>query len=243
MTRALMVVALVGGVAHADVAQPQAILDRPRTLPAGEAEAIAALVYTRASPDPLIDDTAAVQLGAGYGLTRAIDLTILYPLQLRPDLSGDTSASAELGVTFLRGRLSAAAHVHGGWQHGTAPVAPLELGVDAQWRIAPRVALFTGDRELSIGLTGDTKPIAIALPVGVAVQATPSVYAQLSTRLFTIGVKDRDSDLIGRDGVPLSLRAFVSPSNAFDVFAAAVLMDAVHPRDAFALALGVRLFF
>ncbi|HTJ45660.1 MAG TPA: hypothetical protein VL463_26340 [Kofleriaceae bacterium] len=243
MLRAVLVLVIATTAARAGVDQPQAILDRPRTLPAGEAQVSGAVVYTRASPDPAIDDTTSLQLGAGAGLTDAVDVTLMVPLVVRPRLDADTAVLGDVGVTFARGRSSAAAHVLGGWEHGGAPIAPIELGVNAQYLITPRIAIFTGDHELSIALSGDTHPITLALPVGVAFQPAPAVHLQIATKLFELGLRDRDSALIIRDGTPLALRAFVSPSNALDVFATAALIDLVHPRDAFALALGVRLFF
>jgi hypothetical protein len=240
---AAIMIAAAGGLARAEVDQPQAVIDRPRTLPAGEGEALASLVYTRPSADPAIADRLALELGAGYGVTRAVDVAVMYPLALRPSLSGDTSASADVGVTFLRGRVSAAARVRGGWVHGAAPVAPFELGVEAQWRVSAHVALFTDARQLSIGVSGERKPITLALPVGVAVQAAPSVYVQLATRACSLGLRNHDTKLFGRDGEPVSLRVFVSPTNALDLFAGAALLSADRPRDRFAFALGARLFF
>ncbi len=153
---------------------------------------------------------------------------------------------ADLGFTFVRrGALTAAAHVAGGLdQNGAPPLAPVELGVNLHYAIAPRVALLTGDHELSFGLGGDTHPIALSIPVGVGVQASARIYAQLETRLARFGLLHAmGNEYLFADETPLTASVFVSPSHAVDLFAAASFDDLAHAGDAVALAGGARLFF
>jgi hypothetical protein len=239
---ALLLALLVPAVARAGVDQPEAIIDRPRTLPAGELEALASLSYMRLSPDPLVDDTTALGLGAGYGLTRDLDARITYPLQLRPPVDGDTRVLADVGFTFLRGDLSAAAHVRWGVQiSGLA--APLELGANLYWRVAPRVSLFTGNHWLAFAMAEDPKVITLSLPVGAAVQLGPQVYVQLTTTLGRLGLYHATSAVVVRDATPLAARAFFSLSAAADLYVDAALADLRHPRDGFTFGAGARLFF
>jgi hypothetical protein len=238
----LVAAAALAGTARADVTQPQSIIDRPRTLPAGELELDGTYVYAN------IGSASSVGLGAGYGLTSDLDVHVAYDVGISPDLSGKRPITIDLGYTFLRsGALSAAAHVSGGVDLADNSAMPLGLGANVFYKLAPQVALFTGAlagaNQLSIALSGDTKPIDLAVPVGVGVQLSPQLYVQAQTVLASFGLHDSKTLWIGSDLKFLDATAFVSLSPALDLFGEFSTLDVTSPGDLYAIRAGVRAYF
>jgi hypothetical protein len=237
----LVAAAALAGTARADVTQPQSIIDRPRTLPAGELELDGSYSYAN------IDRSSVLGLGAGYGVTSDLDVHVAYGVAVAPDTSSSEPLTIDLGYTFLRaGALTAAAHVAGGFVvHGHA--TPLELGANVNYRLADSVAIFTGagagGNQLSIALSGDPKPIELAIPVGVGVQLSPQLYVDAQTLIATFGLHDASTTYIGTDYKFLDARAFVSLSRALDLFAEFSTYDVTSPGDLYAIHAGVRAFF
>ncbi len=103
--------------------------------------------------------------------------------------------------------------------------ANLELGIGLRYRIDDMFSLFTGRNgaptmplpvdffnhyQANIGLDNG-QAIVIRVPVGFAVQATPNIYASVSTTLAAFTVSDpMASAFIGVDAIPVSVGAYFS---------------------------------
>jgi hypothetical protein len=205
-------------VSSAHVNQPQEVINRPRTLPGAELELNAGVDLFHRSDMNSSQTDIRVPLGIGYGISNDFDVHLFYGVLLRPRVTGEQPVEVRLGYTFLRDRgLTAAARVMSGVDLGDRSVTPLRLGANVQYNFTPAFALFTPGEQLTATLSGGTKSIHLDLPVGVAWQATPQVYASLTTNLAHINVANDSNAFFPNDMIPVSLLAFYSPSNALDL--------------------------
>jgi hypothetical protein len=249
-TVVLLALAVARG-ARAEVTHPDAIIDRPRTMPAGEYEVfdeLARLLMTTVNPsdpgDRVTRRTTSLAIGGAAGITDELDVRIAVPIELRPALSMDQLVSFGAGYTIVRGdAVTAAVRVDGGIEQGGAPISPIQIGIDVQWRIAARVALFADERQLTIGVSGDTRPVRLALPLGVGVQASDRLYLALETRLARFGLHDSGTSYVLVDATPLSGSVYLTCARTVDVFARAAFADLGRAGDSYGLAAGARLFF
>lgn len=144
---------------------------------------------------------------------------------------------------------------------------------NARYAAAPKVAIFTGNPvgpgvaggtgalvfggfgskgigdQLRIGLNND-QPVALAIPVGVGVQAAPKVFIYAETILATIffsnGPQDSNGDsktaiFIGSDdqGIPLQAGAYFSANPQLDI-GVTFLDDLKHAGDLYVIGLAGR---
>jgi hypothetical protein len=106
----------------------------------------------------------------------------------------------------------------------------LQLGAWVRYRVAPKVSLFTGlpatpngaasltklafplpplSYQLALGITS-AAPVALELPAGVGIQATPNVYAFATIDLAHIKLANTANAFLFRDFIPIALGGFYS---------------------------------
>jgi hypothetical protein len=226
------------GLTFADVNQTQEVIDRPGVLPFSQIEGRLDLLLAT-SPG---DTVTGTRLGFGYGVREDLELRFAYGFNLSPSSSGKGPLQFAVGYSVAStGPFRAALGLGLGYDVGPGELTPLELGVDSQFKITEKVALFTPGKQLKIGLAGNTKPIGIDLPIGARYQANPNVFAEFSTNIAHIGLKDDNSKGFGADFVPVKLTGIYSLSNSVD-FGLGIADDLKDAGDTFALDVFVRLF-
>jgi hypothetical protein len=226
-------------VAQPGSAWPQQVILRPLTLPGGALAGGVGFEYRDGT------DSSALGLAASYGISSRFEAGGAYSFPLFvPEPTGDDLEVAS-GVLALRagyaavrgaadgaftivGRGSIGLHLEDGGQHTVG------VGAQARYNLSDQLAIVSSGDNLAITLTGDdtqSKPMTVAVPLGVGFQATANLYAQLDTRLLTFGLNDDASTtLIFANSTPLVLTAAFSPSNAMD-FSAGIGLDVTPEGD------------
>jgi hypothetical protein len=228
--------------AHAGVDQPIEIIDRPRTTPQGALQLEDNVQMERISAGGASSSAEATNLSVGYGISKDLDVHVFYPLGLGPDFQAKTLLEGDVGVTFLRAdKLTAAAHLDGGYDLFASAALPLQLGVNLQYKLTDTVAVYTGARQLEIGLDAPN-PVTLHLPVGVGVQAARPVFVGVATTLASFDLHSSANSFLFKDGIPLGAQAFYSLSSALDLYALIGFPDLKHAGDDLAAGVGVRAF-
>jgi hypothetical protein len=231
----------VARVADADVAWPLETIDRPLTMPRGGFQAGVEVVGLPVETQTLVPgvgyeveseifDRWLLTALAGYGITDDLELLASYSFALH---DFEAKGAARLGAGYVVARatadskLDAVIRAEGGWDLLGEQVGPVLLGGQIQYRLSPTLAVVSPGRSgswLTIALHGPTdaagyelKPIFIDLPIGLLYQASPSLFAQVDTRLARLEVKDSDTSAIGIDYVLLNLTVGYSVSRALDI--------------------------
>jgi len=171
-------------------------------------------------------------IGAEYALTLVNDFEAKGPLALYGSYSlyhqGKLTIAGSADLTFdFNGETVDSM----GMESSTVDVA-LHAGLGVRYSLTPTIALFTGNpiapgilgQHLSIGFNSGA-PITFDIPVGVALQATPQIYAWLSTDLIDIGISNSNTDLLFKDFIPLTIGAYYTASQNLDVGAYLTLPD------------------
>lgn len=203
---------LAPALAMAEVNQPQEIIDRPRTTPAGQITVGGDLGYLKLGDF----NTTALNVGGLYGVNDKLEVGAAYAFSLDEfEIKGDIGLHAAYGI-LTDGNLTVAADLGFGYDVLAEGLDPLALGAEVQFKVNDKLAVYSPGSQLSIALEGDVKPIDISLPVGVGYQATPQIWAFVDTSIGTIEIADSATVLFGADVIPLGAGAFFSPSNAMD---------------------------
>ena len=174
----------------------------------------------------------ALAIGFAYGLADKIEVGLDYTgIQLNPN------ATAE-GAFDLRGSYSLMhtdkldVSLNGGLNinlfGGSETNLSLEVGATARYHVTPKVSVFTGlpalppvagvpgFYQLAIGVN-NSGPIALILPIGIGIQATPQVYAFAATNIATIDISNSANAFIFSDNIPLSLGGYYSANDKLDL--------------------------
>jgi hypothetical protein len=214
-------------LALADVNQPQEIIMRPLTTPGSQITVGGDLVFP-INPDAF--DFIGLNLGGSYGVDDKIEVGAAYFFALK-----DFEAKGDLGVqaayNIMEGNLSVAADVATGYDLVAEGMDNLDLGARIRFRLNDQLAITSPGGQLSIALDGDPKPITLGLPVGVAMQVSPQLYAFVNTELANISISNSETVVFGSDYIPLSVGAFFSPSNTMDFGAAVGWFDLKESSD------------
>ncbi len=206
---------------------PQDAIDRPLTLPGGVVQVgLDVGTFTSAAMDP-----AAMRVLAGVGITDDLEINC-GAYSFPTDDAGKGSLDANLGYKILRGaaggKLEVIARAQAGYSLESEAANPLLLGVQVQYNVTPKIAIITPGQQLSIGLAGDTKPVALGLPLSLGVQVRRKLFAQLDTTLASVAIKDSTTSWLFADSTPIALTAFYTPAASIDVFAG-VAMNLTPP--------------
>ena len=200
-----------------------------------------------------------LHLGLGYGVNDKITVGADYsfslhefeikgPLALYGEFSlAHTSklsvaASADLTINLNATTFSAT----GMPSSGTTET--LHAGLGARYTLAPKIAVYTSGgsiglasgldhgpvgpgpvgQHLAIGFQSGA-PITFAVPVGIALQATPQILAFASTTLASFSISNSANAFIGKDFFQLNLGAYFTASKMLDVGAFLSLPDLKGP--------------
>lgn len=208
------------GLAHAQDgdAYPIEIIARPFTLPQGA---------WQAGLDVFADqefDGIGTTVGGDYGLFNELQLGLSYSFGLKDfEAKGDLALAGSY-LYFESDKLAGMALAGLGYSFLAEDLLPLEVGSLIWYTINDRMAAYTCPL-LTISLadqagpdgTGTVTPIFLSLPVTFALQATSTIYAEVSTELAQIEISDSDTQIFGADYVPLSLTGFLSLDNKLDL--------------------------
>jgi hypothetical protein len=230
-----------GAVMEGIAGYPQAVIDRPGVLPKGVLEITADLpILVKPSPVSL-----ALGIGARYGLAPKIDAQISYAFALKEfEIKGDLGLGLQYDLA-TNDKMRAALRVTTGLDLNGFDAATgdskvqfngIGLGVNFQYKLTPKVAVFTPGNQLTMGGADFPKPVAINLPIGFGFQASPELWAWASTSIGTFGLSPSGNVLIS-DITPASIGASFSPSNKMDVGASLDFFDLQHAGDFLAISL------
>jgi hypothetical protein len=198
---------------------PQAVIDRPATLPVGTARATTGMsLYPRVIPPqtgaPTLEYDYFASLAVAYGATDRLEIGLQGDIDLN-----DTGRSLLFGVVsvgVLRSK-STMVGASGTLAYGIEPRALTYASLRASLRIklGDRLALTSSEDQLVFERDGRS-PIFLRLPIGVAYQVTPTVYASVSTRLASIELREPDLQLLfsGYEFVAFDLA--VAPRRSLD---------------------------
>jgi hypothetical protein len=232
------VMCAVSSVATADVNQPTAIINRPGVLPMRQAEGRLD-VLVNSTPTSSI---TGLRLGFGYGAGPNLELRFDYGFNLSPSSNGKGPFHFGLGYSLSdTGAFRAALSFAVGYDVGPGQLTPLEIGIDAQFKLTPRAALFTPGKQLRIGLAGTTKPVGFDLPIGLRYQANGNLFTEFSTNIAHVGIKDDKSAAFGADFLPIGVGLVYSISNTADI-GVGIKDELKNAGDTFALDAFFRLF-
>jgi hypothetical protein len=218
---ALAILALAAP-AHADDRYPSAVIARPLTLPsivAVGADAGANNDFSSMTMSPI----------AAWGINDKLEVQVPYTFATR-EFEAKGAVGLDVGYVIVRGaldgKLEAIARARGGYDLNASAATPLMLGVHVQYNITPKIAVISGvpgSQQLRFAVEKNeagARPIELALPIGVGVQPTDTVYLQLDTRLASIALKDGDTMFAAADPTPVALTAVWNVIPAIDVQAA-----------------------
>jgi hypothetical protein len=226
-----------------------AVINRPLTMPKGKVGIYGDLDVARISVTVAGMTASAtsegLHAGFGYGVDDKLEIGAEYALSLHDfeakgplTLYGAYSlyhegkltigASADLVVDFN----GAGAIDPVTMQATSSTNLALEAGLGVRYMLTDKIAAFTGSpiapgplgQHLHIGLN-NSGPISIDLPVGVALQATPQLYAYIETNIAHIKLANSSNAIIFADDIPLTIGALFAASHNLDVGAFLNLPD------------------
>lgn len=213
---------LAPALAMAEVNQPQEIIDRPRTTPAGQITVGGDIGYLKLGD---LGDGTALNVGGLYGVNDKLEVGAAYSFALDEfEIKGDIGLHAAYGI-LTDGNLTVAADLGFGYNVLGEALDPLTLGAEVQFKVNDKLAVYSPGGQISIALEGDVKPIDLSLPVGVGYQATPQIWAFVDTSIGTIEIADSETVIFGSDVIPVGFGGFFSPSNAMDFGARVGFLD------------------
>jgi hypothetical protein len=223
-----------GGSAVADPAQPgdpyawpQAVIERPATLLTGMVSSAGDLeiFHDSVTLGTITSGVTTERLGLSvdYGVTDRLELGVSYQLALH-DFEDEGPLTLRATFRMMQCAKVSAAIDAGLTDNVLTGDVDLDLGFAYRYRFAPWFAVYTPGQQLGIGVEHEDvtgrrlpTPIVLALPVGVAFQASPRHYLFAQTDLAHIGIHIIGNTLIGRDFMALGLGLVYSPSNRFDL--------------------------
>lgn len=194
---------------------PSAVIARPLTLPKSLIRLGAAINAN--------NDFSLIGLGlnAGYGISDKIDVTVTYGLTLK-EFEAKGSLNASLGYSVLTGsaggKLDVAVRAGTGYSLLGEVINPLVIGGDIRYKISDKLAIISPPSHLNIALDGTVKPIFLSIPVGAAFQASPQLYASLTTNIGNIKIKDYTSAFIFADFLPITATGIFNVKPNLDAY-------------------------
>jgi hypothetical protein len=127
----------------------------------------------------------------------------------------------------------------------------IEAGVAARYLVAPKIGIYTGapvgpgpvGTQLQAQLT-NSGPINFSIPAGVAIQATPELFAYLQTNLITLHLANKAMGQDAADvifstagGIPLSVGGLFAVNKQIDAGVQLNFPDLKHAGDIFEIGL------
>lgn len=234
----------------------KSVIDRPLTVLKGKIGAEADFFIAHASITILGVTASATSeglgVGAGYGVSDKLEVGGSYAFALHDfEIKGPLTLYGAFQLAHSD-KLDVAAGADIVIRLGDTTTETIEAGLGVRYKVTPKIALFTGSpfapgpvgQHLKIGLqSGAAKTFDI--PVGVGLQATPELFAYLSTNIATILLSDPGS---GKrvtsiaDFTPLTVGGWFNVNKNIDVGANISFLDVQHAGDFYNITLGARYF-
>ncbi len=247
-------------------AWPASILDRPLVLNKGMIDGHAALTIVNitipAVPPLTMSSSSTAEflaVGADFGAMSKLEVGADYFAELHPNFeAGNGPLILHAAYEAVNnGKLSIAGVGQLGFNFGTSDVtAGLGIGASVRYKITPKLAIFSPANQLNFGslLAGSgaaaqltiglssPQPIALNLPVGVEIQATPEVYASVATDIANIAIKEGSSTFLFSDFIPLNANLFFTAMEGKLDLGVGFADDLKHAGDAYAVTFLARFF-
>jgi hypothetical protein len=231
------------------IAWVDAIIDRPLTMPKGKVGLYGDLDILRVSTTVAgmtASSTAeGLHLGFGYGVDDKLEVGAEYAFTLHDfEIKGPLTLYGSYAL-FHKDKLTIGASADlridfngvGSVDTTTGAVSSstnlaLEAGLGIRYKVAEKIAVFTGSpiapgplgQHLHIGLN-NSGPISFDIPVGLALQATPQLYAWVQTNIAHIKFANDSNAFLFADVIPLQIGALFAASHQLDVGAFLNLPD------------------
>jgi len=212
------------------------LINNPQTLPKGAIGVfgdfeILSISFSDPTTMTSVSSTAEfLALGADYGVSDKLDLGFTYALNVHDDAG--TFQDFPKGPLDLHGafnlvhkdKLSVTAGADFDINLDNTDDKSIHAGLSAKYMVAPKIAVYTGNpiplgpagQHLSIGL-GTNGPITFAVPVGVALQATPQLFAFVDTTLASFSISNSSNAFIFSDFIPVDVGALFRAGKDLDV--------------------------
>ena len=245
----------VPAVVHADP-----LITDPQSFSAGVVGA-AALVDVRnvdvAARPPATMGTSRTILGLGlaaaYGVTDRVTVGATYHFDLHDDSGSFPSNGRYKGPLLVHaaysvvadGRLFVAAGLDGELHIENRDDRAVHAGVAAKYLVTPRLAVYTGN-PLPLGPAGqqlafqlaDDGPVTLAVPVGLALQPAPQLFAYAGVTLAKLALAHASTQWLGRDIAPVDVGVLMRAVPAVDV--GVVLTDDLEQARSYDIAITAR---
>lgn len=237
--------------------RPSSIIDRSLTLVGGGLAVQADVGILRipgiAVGQVMSEGTTSVGMvvGAGYGVNEKLTVGGQYGFTLNEfEIKGPLTAYGAYNLSD-NGKLAVTAGADVELDLAQDNAFTIQAGLAVRYKVAPKFAVFTGNpytpgpagQHLSIGLSeGAAK--TFSLPVGAAYQATPQLYAYLTTNLATISLSDPgvgDRVTTFNNSIPLGIGAWFNINKNLDA-GASYADDLQSFGDAFLVLVGARYY-
>lgn len=181
----------------------------------------------------------ALRVGAGYGISDKLEAGVSYAISLKEfEAKGPLVLYGLFGISHSeKMRISAGASF--GYNLASESIG-INAGLAFQYHLNEKMMVFMTPTHLSIGL--DPTVVSLNLPVGFGFQATPNIFASVTTNLFDIGIEPSGSAFIFADRTPLTLNASYSPSNKMDIGASIGASNLPDIADLFVFTVYARLY-
>lgn len=236
----------------------KSVIDRPLTVLKGKLGVRADLLIAHASIT-ILGTTASstaegLGVGAAYGISDKFEVGGSYSFTLNEfEIKGPLTLFGAFSLVHsAKLDIGASADVVIDLAPDTA-TETIHAGLAVRYKIAPKFAVFTGTpwapgplgQHLSIGLNDGARK-SFSLPIGFGMQATPELFAYLSTNLLDITLSDvpdgADRVTSIADYTPLTLGGFFAINKNIDAAASLSFFDLQNAGDFWAISLGVRYY-
>lgn len=171
-------------------------------------------------------------LNADYGISDKLTVGASYLVDLHDDGGTFPSDGRWKGPLDLHGnfnlvhkdKLSVTAGADFNINLNNTDDKSINAGLSAKYLVAPKIAIYTGNpvpigpagQHLKISLASNG-PITFAVPVGVALQATPQLFAYVDTTLADFSISNSSNAFIFSDFIPLDVGALFRAGKDLDV--------------------------
>jgi len=237
-------------------AWPQAVIDRPYTLPASKLAVYGDVTVVKLTfTDPVSGMSSSttgegLALGAGYGINDKITAGVQYALSLHEfEAKGPLTIYGEFKLAHSA-KMSVAASASFTIDLAADNAKQINAGLGLRYNLAPKVAIFTGapfgpgpvGQHLGLSLESNG-PIVLDIPVGILLQATPQLGVFVDTTVAHISISNSANAFFGADFIPLTVGGLLNISKDLDVVAQFILPDLKNAKfDLFAFAIGAAFY-
>lgn len=253
--------------AGGDLMWGDAIIQRPLTMPKGKIGIYGDLDIARFSvtvgTTTSSSTSEGLHAGFGYGVDDKLTVGAEYAFSLHDfEIKGPLTLYGSYAL-YHQGKLTIGASADllvdfngiGSLDPMTGAVSSstdlsLQAGLGVRYMATDKIALYTGNpiapgplgQHLSIGLN-NSGPITFDVPVGVALQATPQLYAFLQTDIARFGFSNSSNAFLFADFIPLEIGAYFAASHQLDVGAFFNLPDLKNAKfDVLQFGIGARYY-